>query len=46
MMGAHAGRLADVTVITAEDPRTENLDGIIDQVAQGCERSGAHEGQG
>ena len=46
MMGAHAGRLADVTVITAEDPRTENLDGIIDQVAQGCERSGAHEGEG
>jgi UDP-N-acetylmuramoyl-L-alanyl-D-glutamate--2,6-diaminopimelate ligase len=46
MMGEIAGRLADVTVITAEDPRTENLDEIIDVIAQGCERAGACEGAG
>jgi UDP-N-acetylmuramoyl-L-alanyl-D-glutamate--2,6-diaminopimelate ligase len=46
MMGEIAGRLADVTVITAEDPRTEDLDEIIDAIAQGCERSGAREGAG
>lgn len=45
MMGRAAGRLADVTVITAEDPRTEDLDGIIDQVARGCEATGAREGE-
>jgi UDP-N-acetylmuramoyl-L-alanyl-D-glutamate--2,6-diaminopimelate ligase len=44
MMGRAAGRLADVTVITAEDPRTEDLDAIIDQIAQGCEAEGAREG--
>ena len=46
MMGRVAGRLADVTVITAEDPRTEDLDAIIDQIAQGCEAAGAREGEG
>lgn len=46
MMGEIAGRLADVTVITAEDPRTEDLYEIIDAIAQGCERGGAREGQG
>jgi UDP-N-acetylmuramoyl-L-alanyl-D-glutamate--2,6-diaminopimelate ligase len=45
MMGRIAGRLADVTVITAEDPRTEDLETIIDQIAQGCEASGAQEGR-
>jgi UDP-N-acetylmuramoyl-L-alanyl-D-glutamate--2,6-diaminopimelate ligase len=29
MMGAIAGELADLVVITAEDPRTESLDEII-----------------
>jgi len=46
MMGRAAGSLADVTVITAEDPRTEDLDGIIDQIAKGCEAAGAREGEG
>ncbi len=46
MMGRVAGRLADVTVITAEDPRTEDLDTIIDQIAQGCEKAEAREGLG
>ena len=46
MMGEIAGRLADVTVITAEDPRTEDLDELIDAIAQGCARAGAREGEG
>ena len=44
-MGRVSGELADVTVITAEDPRTEDLDAIIDQIAQGCEAAGAREGE-
>jgi UDP-N-acetylmuramoyl-L-alanyl-D-glutamate--2,6-diaminopimelate ligase len=36
VMGEIAARLADITVLTAEDPRTENVDKIIDQIAQGC----------
>jgi UDP-N-acetylmuramoyl-L-alanyl-D-glutamate--2,6-diaminopimelate ligase len=44
-MGRIAGRLADVTVITAEDPRTEDLDAIIDRIAQGCQAVGAVEGR-
>jgi UDP-N-acetylmuramoyl-L-alanyl-D-glutamate--2,6-diaminopimelate ligase len=43
-MGEIAGRLADVTVITAEDPRTEDLDAIIEQIAQGAEAAGSREG--
>jgi UDP-N-acetylmuramoyl-L-alanyl-D-glutamate--2,6-diaminopimelate ligase len=43
-MGRVAGELADVTVLTAEDPRTEDLGTIIDQIAQGCEEAGAREG--
>ncbi len=45
MMGRIAGQLADIVVLTAEDPRTENLDAIIDQIAQGCEAVGAREGK-
>jgi UDP-N-acetylmuramoyl-L-alanyl-D-glutamate--2,6-diaminopimelate ligase len=43
-MGEIAGRLADRIVITAEDPRTENLQEIIAQIAAGCERAGRREG--
>jgi UDP-N-acetylmuramoyl-L-alanyl-D-glutamate--2,6-diaminopimelate ligase len=39
-MGVSAGKYADITVITAEDPRTENLDTIIDEVAVGVESEG------
>ncbi len=46
MMGRVAGRLADITVITAEDPRTEDLNAIIEQIAQGCLAEGAQEGDG
>jgi len=40
-MGASAGRYCDFTVLTAEDPRTENLEDILDQIAAGCEAEGA-----
>jgi UDP-N-acetylmuramoyl-L-alanyl-D-glutamate--2,6-diaminopimelate ligase len=46
MMGEVAGRLADVAILTAEDPRSEDLDRIIDQIAEGCESAGAREGSG
>ncbi len=45
-MGEIAGRLADRVVITAEDPRTESLKEIMEQIAEGCRRSGRHEGAG
>jgi UDP-N-acetylmuramoyl-L-alanyl-D-glutamate--2,6-diaminopimelate ligase len=35
LMGQVSGRLADVTVITAEDPRTEDLDAINREIAAG-----------
>jgi UDP-N-acetylmuramoyl-L-alanyl-D-glutamate--2,6-diaminopimelate ligase len=44
VMGEIAGRLADRIVITAEDPRTEDLDQIMGQVAAGCEKAGRREG--
>lgn len=44
MMGEIAARLADYTVITADDPRTEDLGVIIDEIASGCQRAGAREG--
>jgi len=45
IMGEIAGRLADRVVITAEDPRTEDLDAIITQIAAGCEKAGRREGE-
>lgn len=44
-MGEIASRLADLTVITAEDPRTEDLGEIMEQVAAGARRAGAVEGE-
>ena len=35
MMGRVSGRLADFTIITAEDPRTEELDAINQEIADG-----------
>jgi UDP-N-acetylmuramoyl-L-alanyl-D-glutamate--2,6-diaminopimelate ligase len=46
MMGRVAGQLADIAVLTAEDPRTEDLGAIIEQIARGCEDAGAVEGHG
>lgn len=40
LMGDVAGRLADVTVITAEDPRTERVEDISGQIAKALEAQG------
>jgi len=45
MMGEIAGRLADVAILTAEDPRTENVNDIIEQIAAGCRKAGGVEGK-
>jgi UDP-N-acetylmuramoyl-L-alanyl-D-glutamate--2,6-diaminopimelate ligase len=44
-MGEIGGRLADVTILTAEDPRTEPLEAILSEMARGTEKAGAIEGQ-
>jgi UDP-N-acetylmuramoyl-L-alanyl-D-glutamate--2,6-diaminopimelate ligase len=41
MMGEISARLADLTVITAEDPRTESVEEISEEIAAGAERGGA-----
>lgn len=38
-MGEIAGRLADVVVITAEDPRSEDVNEIINEIAKGITSS-------
>ncbi len=43
MMGEVAGRLADISILTTEDPRTEDVNKIIEQIAQGCRRVGGRE---
>ncbi len=40
LMGEVAGKLADKIVVTAEDPRTESLDAISAQIAEGLQRAG------
>lgn len=42
-MGEISGRLADWVVLTAEDPRTEDVNAIIDQIASGCEKVGCYQ---
>ncbi len=45
LMAETAAQLADVTILTAEDPRTESLDDILEMMAQGCLAQGGVEGQ-
>jgi UDP-N-acetylmuramoyl-L-alanyl-D-glutamate--2,6-diaminopimelate ligase len=45
LMGEIAGRLADRVIVTAEDPRTESLDEIMEQVVAGCRQAGCAEGE-
>lgn len=45
MMGEIASRLADVTVLTAEDPRTEDVDDIINQIVHGFKKNRGVEGK-
>lgn len=39
-MGEIAGTRADLTVVTAEDPRTESLDAINGEIARGLDKAG------
>ncbi len=45
LMAETAADLADVTILTAEDPRTESLAGILEMMAAGCKAKGGVEGQ-
>ena len=45
-MGRIAAMHADVSVLTDEDPRLEDRDAIIDEIASGARRAGAVEGAG
>jgi len=45
LMGAEAARLADFTVITAEDPRTEDLAAIMEETAAAMTEAGCLETQ-
>jgi len=45
MMAQVAAELAEVTILTAEDPRTESLDGILGEMAAGAIAKGGREGK-
>jgi UDP-N-acetylmuramoyl-L-alanyl-D-glutamate--2,6-diaminopimelate ligase len=45
LMPEVAAQLADEMILTAEDPRTEHLDAILADMAEGAERGGAHRDQ-
>ncbi len=41
IMGEIAGKYSDVTIITSDNPRTEDPEAIINQIEKGIERTGA-----
>ena len=45
LMAETALRLADLTILTAEDPRVESLDLILEQMAEGARQAGGVEGR-
>lgn len=45
MMAEVSAQLADITILTAEDPRTESLDAILAEMAAGAEAQGGVEGE-
>ena len=45
LMAETATHLADLTILTAEDPRTESLDDILEMMAAGCVALGGIEGE-
>jgi UDP-N-acetylmuramoyl-L-alanyl-D-glutamate--2,6-diaminopimelate ligase len=45
MMAEISAELADLSVLTAEDPRTESLDGILEEMAAGARSKGRVEGE-
>lgn len=44
IMAEYAAQHADLTILTAEDPRTESLEAILQMMADGCTRFGGVEG--
>jgi UDP-N-acetylmuramoyl-L-alanyl-D-glutamate--2,6-diaminopimelate ligase len=45
MMADVSAQWADISILTAEDPRTESLEGILDEMAEGARRQGGVEGK-
>jgi UDP-N-acetylmuramoyl-L-alanyl-D-glutamate--2,6-diaminopimelate ligase len=45
MMGRVAAETADYAILTAEDPRTEDLGEILEAIARGCREAGGVEGE-
>ncbi len=45
MMAETSIELADLSVLTAEDPRTESLEGILEEMAEGARSKGGVEGE-
>lgn len=45
MMAETSAQLADLTILTAEDPRTESLADILAEMAEGMQKSGGIEGR-
>ena len=45
MMAETSVELADLSILTAEDPRTESLDGILEEMAAGARSKGGREGE-
>ena len=45
IMAQLSARDADLTILTAEDPRTESLADILESMAQGCQQAGGIEGE-
>ena len=45
MMAETSVRMADITILTAEDPRTESLDDILAEMADAAVKAGGVEGE-
>ncbi len=45
LMAETSAELADISILTAEDPRTESLDGILAEMATGAKSKGGLEGK-
>ena len=44
-MAVESVKLADISILTAEDPRTESLDGILAEMAEAAVEQGGVEGK-
>jgi UDP-N-acetylmuramoyl-L-alanyl-D-glutamate--2,6-diaminopimelate ligase len=45
VMGRNAAQFADLIVLTADDPRTESVEEITEEIAQGCLKEGFKDGK-